>query len=100
MLPLPAATTTLENTLTTSQPVFDAFKPYAYMEIGLLIGALVIVFIIAIFWSSIRRLFGHTTYDYHDSRFDIPSSKNFMQKNYKPSNNSWTNRMNEKMNRF
>lgn len=49
MLPIPAATTTLANTLQTSQPVLNSFMPYGYMEIGIFLGALVVVFIIGVF---------------------------------------------------
>ena len=56
MLPLPAATTTITNIQPTSQPVMEAFMPYAYMEIGLFIGALVVVFIIYVFWDSIKLM--------------------------------------------
>lgn len=66
MLPIPQASTTLTNTLETSQPVFDAFKPYAYMEIGLIIGALAIVFIIAIFRDAIASLLHRTA----ETKFD------------------------------
>jgi hypothetical protein len=59
MLPLPAATTTLANTLETSQPVLNAFLPYGYMEIGIIIGALLIIFIIAIFRDAIFGMLEH-----------------------------------------
>ena len=61
MLPIPAATTTLSNTLQTSQPVFNSFIPYGYMEIGVMVAGFVVLFIIAIFWSAIKGLFsGHS----------------------------------------
>lgn len=59
MLPIPAATTTLTNTLVTSQPVFNEFIPYGYMEAGIIIGALVIGFIISIFAGIPQKLSAH-----------------------------------------
>lgn len=73
MLPIPAATTTLANTAETSQPVFDAFKPYAFMEIGLIVGALAIIFIIGVMAGipeKIRAWFAHSQV----RKFDSPLS--------------------------
>jgi len=53
MLPIPAATTTLANMAITSQPVFDAFTPYMYLDIGLIFGSTAIIFMIYVFWDSI-----------------------------------------------
>lgn len=61
MLPLPAATTTLSNLKDTSQPVFNAFIPYGYMEIGITVGALLVVFLIAVFWGGIKNLLSGMT---------------------------------------
>ncbi len=66
MLPLPAATTTLTNTLVTSQPVFDAFKPYGFFELGVIIAAVVILFLVATFRDGLTKLLFH----HSDSKFD------------------------------
>lgn len=59
MLPIPAATTTLANMQTTSQPMLTAFLPYGYMEIGLILGALAVVFIFVFFKDSISNLLNY-----------------------------------------
>lgn len=70
MLPIPAATTTLANMQGTSIPVFGAFIPYGYMEIGLILGALAIVFIIGIIAdipAHLRAWFAHNSVRKFDS---------------------------------
>jgi len=57
MLPIPQATTTLAGMAEQSQPVFNAFIPYAYLEIGIIIGVLVILFIIGIFTNTFSHLY-------------------------------------------
>lgn len=75
MFPIPSATTTLANTLEVSQPVFDSFIPYGYMEIGVLVGALVIVFIILVFSGAMEKLrvyFAHK----NSRKFDFSAQHN------------------------
>jgi len=62
MLPIPAASTTLDNMLVTSQPVFNAFMPYGYMEIGIIIAVVIVIFIIGIFSHAFEVLLGRGFY--------------------------------------
>lgn len=62
LVPLPAATTTLTNAAITSQPVFEAFQNPMYMEIGLIIAALAVLFIIGLITHVFDVLRGHGFY--------------------------------------
>lgn len=56
MLPVEAATTTLANIAPTSNAVLPAFLPYGYMEIGIGIAVIMILFIIYVFGNAIKSL--------------------------------------------
>lgn len=102
MFPLPAATTTLANIQPTSQTVFDAFKPYLFSEIGIFIGALVIIFVIGMLWALLKYLLSaHHTQPLGMTEWD----------SYKPqwtqnlgvkgtTNNSWIKSYNKKVNKY
>lgn len=70
MLPLPAATTTLTNTKPTADAVVAAFMPYGYFEIGVMIAAVLVIFLVYVFRDAISMLFHKTT-----SKFDSDNSK-------------------------
>lgn len=72
---LPAATTTLVATQPTSQAIFDAFIPFGYMEIGVLAGALIIVFIVYTFWDTILHLLGHSREKFENTNLAVPKYK-------------------------
>jgi len=90
MFPLPAATTTLANTLQTSQPVLNTFLPYGYAEIGIIIASLAIVFIISVFAGipeKLRVMFAHRgvrKYDLPEQHTDSSATSAALQqhKNY------------------
>ena len=76
MLPLPAATTTIANMSVTSQPVLNAFLPYGYLQVGVFLGALLIIFLIYVFWDALSALMFHIrALIAHKSvrKFDSPS---------------------------
>lgn len=56
MLPLNTAQEVLASTTPTANTVFSAFSQYAWLEIGVVIGVLILIFIIGIFTHAVERL--------------------------------------------
>lgn len=58
-LPIPTAEQVLSSTSPNATHVLGQFLPYGYMEIGLTIGALLVVFLIYVFWDGIKNLYAN-----------------------------------------
>lgn len=70
---IPAATTTLASTKPTADAIFGAFIPFGYMEVGVMVGAVIIVLIIGIISGipeRLRAMLAHSGV----RKFDSPAS--------------------------
>lgn len=67
MLPLPSVDQVFSSTTQTSNIIVGKFMPYGYMEMGLMIGALAIVFLIYLFRNALGHLLGITKTLKYDS---------------------------------
>lgn len=59
MLPIPTAETVLSSSTPTANTIFSHFSQYGYMEIGVLIAVLTIIFVIGVFAGGFSKLLEH-----------------------------------------
>lgn len=68
MIPLPDIANTIASATPAAQSTYNAFKSPMYFELGITIGALLLVFLVVKFWNGIMALVrGVHKYDFGDS---------------------------------
>lgn len=78
IITLPSATTTLAQLGDYSKPMFEEFLPIALSVAGTIIGVLLVLFFVRIFYRGIRHLYlGGKTGDYDSDTF-----KNYINKKH------------------